>query len=113
MMVSVFFAAMLTFATFPLMAAAFSLTTTVTGDGGLYIEYLFTLNRTALNALLAVSAGGGLIFYVLLWRFYVGTAGTNPEPRPRLLWLYLVGISASVLTTIWLARGVISLSTPV
>ncbi len=111
-MIAAFLAFVATFATFPIINLIVSLITTITRDGTIYLDYLFAPSPLVANLLLFVSAGVGLAFYVVGWRYYVGTAGGRPPATLAVSLYFLIGVLAVAITSIWLIRGVITLSTP-
>lgn len=112
-LVAAFMAVAVTFATFPIMSAISASYTGVTQDITFYLNYVFTQDPAVVRVLVGVSLVAGLGYYVVGWRYYVGTAGEAPAAGFATLAYFAVGVAAVVITAVWLTQGVVSLSTPV
>jgi hypothetical protein len=70
----------------------------------IYTQYFFSMNTVIVPSL--VSAGFGLIMYVLGWWLIVGTVGDQPIARIALLWYCGTGLLALVVVIVLIVRGV-------
>jgi len=111
--VAAFLAIAVTFATFPIMSAISQLATGVTGDINLYLNYVFTQDPALLRVLIGISLVLGLAYYVLGWRYYVGTTGERPSAGLITVGYFFLGVVAVITTAVWLTQGVLALSTPI
>lgn len=107
-----FFALAVTFATFPVLTQFFRLVSWATGNPEIILEYIFTQNQTTANVLFGLSFGVGGLFYVIGWRLFVGTVGEDPPAQMRVVWYFLAGGGAVLITAVWLLSGVMAGSTP-
>ncbi len=96
-----------TLATFPILTLFFRFVAWLTNNPEIVLAYLFTQDMTTLYALLAISAVVGAVFYVIGYRILVGTRGETPPTRIRVLWYFLVGVVAVLISSFWLVRGIL------
>lgn len=85
------FAVAVTFALFPLVDY-------------LYLRYLFTMETRVLPAI--VSAGFGLLIYMLGWWLIVGIRGGKPPARLLILWYVGAGTAALIFVIILAVFGI-------
>ncbi len=85
------FALAVTFALFPLVDY-------------LYLRYLFTMETRVLPAI--VSAGFGLVIYMLGWWLIVGMRGEKPPARLLILWYVGAGTAAVIFVIILAVFGI-------
>lgn len=76
----------------------------------LYLSYFYTEETRVLPSL--VSAGLGLLFYMVGWTLIVGTIGDDPPARIGVLWYFGLGIATILLALMLLALGWASGSAP-
>ena len=70
----------------------------------IYSTYFFSMETRVVPSL--ISAGFGLIMYLIGWWLMVGTIGERPAARTALLWYLGTGILAIVVVSILVLRGV-------
>lgn len=96
------------------IAALFALSVTLALSpivDGIYLNFLFTPETVMVPAL--VSAGFGLVMYVVGWQLIVGYVGEMPPARLVILWYVGVGVLALVLVMILLVTGFASGNAPI
>lgn len=89
-----------------ILAAIFALATTLALSpivDAIYLRYLFTEGTRIVPSL--VSAGFGLAMYVSGWLLIVGTVGEDPQARFAVLWYFVLGTLAILLTVLWMVQG--------
>lgn len=109
---SAFLALAITFSTFPLLTWFFRLIAIVTRNPDIILNYTFTQDQATLNVLLGISMVVGALFYVVGWRIYVGTVGETPEVRMRVVWYFVIGVAAVLITGGWLLAGTLTGGAP-
>ncbi len=96
-----------TLATFPILTLFFRGVAWLTGNPEIVLAYLFTQDMTTLYALLGISVVIGSVFYVIGYRILVGTRGETPPTKIRVLWFFLIGVVAVLISSLWLVRGIL------
>jgi hypothetical protein len=110
--VAAFLSIAVTFATFPIMSAISLGITGLTQNLNVYLTYVFTADPAVSRVLVGISLVIGLVYYILGWRFYVGTSGEAPTAGWATLAYFTPGVLAVIITAVWLTQGVLALSTP-
>lgn len=59
-----------------------------------------------------ITAGIGMVIYLIGWRYYVGAPGQTPPARAAVLWYFGVGIVAAVIVVALTVQGIQILSEP-
>ncbi|MCC6612737.1 MAG: hypothetical protein IT320_04615 [Anaerolineae bacterium] len=68
-----------------------------------YMDHFFSMDTRLLPAL--VSAGVGMVIYVIGWRLLVGVVGETPSARPATRNFLIFGVALLVLVVILVAFG--------
>lgn len=89
-MVSAFFALMVTLAMFPIIDWA-------------YIKYFYNPNTVTFASIIAVVLGG--VMYVAGYLLIVGTVGEKPPARKAVLWYVVIGLIALIMVVLLLLQG--------
>jgi hypothetical protein len=92
-----------------LLAAVFALSATLAVFplvDYLYLSYMFTPDTRLLPSF--VSAGIGVVTYLLGWWLIVGAAGSTPPSRPAVFWYVCVGVFLMLLVIVLSAFGLFS-----
>ena len=113
MALTLFLSAAVTFASFPLLWLFFFVISRLTGSSTLLMDYIFTPQRGVLNFLVGISLALGGAYYIIGWRVYVGTVGEMPSIERRVVFYFLTGALAVVITAVWLVVGVLVGTAPV
>lgn len=75
-----------------------------------YVQFFFSQATVILPSL--VSAGFGLLMYILGWWLLVGTVGEAPPARISVLWYVAVGLLAIVLIIVLALFGIVTGNAP-
>jgi hypothetical protein len=92
-----------------LLAAVFALSATLAVFplvDYLYLSYMFTPDTRLLPSL--VSAGAGVVMYLVGWWLIVGSVGTVQPSRPAVFWYVCAGVLLMLLVIVLSAFGLFS-----
>ncbi len=76
----------------------------------IYLSYMYTDETRILPSL--VSAGAGIIMYIMGWWLIIGNAGQTPPVRRGVVWFMIVGLAAVILIIALAAIGWTSATAP-
>lgn len=93
-----FFALMIVLAVFPLVDS-------------IYLDYFFSPDTVVVPAIVTVAIGS--LAYIFGWYVYIGTVGTIPPAKNRVLWYFVLGSVATIIVVGLFVYGVIDLNIPV
>lgn len=99
--------------TFPLLSGVVWSIGWLLRDPLIFIDYVFTQNRSALNFYVFLSASAAFLYYLLMWRNYVGVVGEVPDGECATVWLFGVGLASLIMAGTWLAFGSYWIATPI
>ena len=70
----------------------------------IYLRYFFSSGTVIVPGM--ISAGLGLVMYLVGWHLIVGTVGEAAEAQIPILWYFLLGVLAIALDAIWILQGI-------
>ena len=76
----------------------------------IYLRFFFHESTRSVASL--ISAGIGLVMYMVGWQLIVGTVGEQPPARRVVLWYLVIGGLAILLSLLLIVQGVTILNTP-
>lgn len=88
-----------------LIAGVFAVMTTLAVSpivDEIYIRYLYSPSTVILPSF--VSAGFGIVMYLVGWQLIVGVVGEAVEVRTAIVWYFVVGVLAHIVVGLWLLR---------